>query len=78
MLYLNPLANISKSLYNTGIGEYLARMFMHNFGLFDRYLNKVKAATIDKFGSLSVLQAFLHHLAEQGNVLLALRNQDFP
>jgi hypothetical protein len=45
----------------------------NNYGLFDRYLNKVKTTTISKFGSLDRLQSFLHHITEQGNVLLTVK-----
>jgi len=45
----------------------------NNYGLFDKYLNKVKTSTVAKFGSLDRLQTFLHHVAEQGNVLLAVK-----
>jgi len=43
----------------------------NNYGLFDKYLNKVKSATIIKFGSLQHLQTFLQALSEKGNVMLA-------
>jgi hypothetical protein len=47
----------------------------NNYGLFDKYLNKVKTGTVAKFGSFGSLQSFLHHLAEQGNLLLAIKAQ---
>jgi hypothetical protein len=48
----------------------------NNYGLFERYLDKVKTTTISKFGSLGKLQVFLRHMAEQGNVLLAVKNSE--
>jgi hypothetical protein len=47
----------------------------NNYGLFDKYLNKVKNTTVVKFGSFNRLQTFLHTITEQGNVLLAVKAQ---
>jgi hypothetical protein len=41
--------------------------------LFDGYLEKIKTSTVNKFGSLATLHAFLHHLPEQGSILLAAK-----
>jgi hypothetical protein len=62
-----------------GLERFCLASFMisnyHNYGLFDKYLNKVKNTTVVKFGSFNRLQTFLHNITEQGNVLLAVKAQ---
>ncbi|WP_341792631.1 hypothetical protein [Rickettsia endosymbiont of Ceutorhynchus obstrictus] len=44
-----------------------------NYKLFDKYLNKISASTIDKFGSRDNIVIFLQELCEIGNIGLAAK-----
>ena len=43
-----------------------------NYGLFEKYLDKISSSTIRKFGSIDKISSFLLYLGECGNIITAV------